>query len=179
VLLAILEEGQLVDGAGHTTSFCDTFVVLTSNLRSSEVVEAACIGELSTPAEVIAHGIAVAKQALCAPPAENGKGKPALWSRLQDGVFGYDLLRRPALPALVASFARRVETNLADEGVIAEVEQSGFVAVLDAWLPQDGEWDGRKARNRFADLALAALARAESGAAAAPAGPGPLRLVAA
>ena len=157
--LAILEEGELADGAGRPVSFSEAFIVLTTNLGASDVVRV--MREGASPAEVAAASRGVAEDLLTADPAEGGRGKPALWSRIQGHVYGFDVLRRVALPAIVAKLADRVEQNLADDDLLVSVDVAAFTARLDAELPPDGDWEGRTVEARFNDLLAAPLAELE------------------
>ena len=104
LLLQILEEGRLTDGRGRQVDFCNTAVVLTSNLGgleatrvSSGVVGFGACAQSSTREE---QALAAARGAL----------PPELWNRLDERIFcpplGRGEVKRIAAHLLAQSSAR-------------------------------------------------------------------------
>lgn len=113
-------------------------------------------GPAPTTEELLAHSKKALRLKLETPPVPRslradegapagGLGSPALWSRLQDSLVGYDYLRRDALKPLVEKSARHLGANFGDEfGIPVRFAVDRFVTTVSDRLPEDGEWDGRK-----------------------------------
>ena len=56
VMLQLLDDGRLTDGKGRTVDFKNTVVIMTSNIGSQFIAEAATSGEISEGAEASGHG---------------------------------------------------------------------------------------------------------------------------
>ncbi len=169
MLLGILDAGRLTDGRGRTVSFENAILILTTNagtgpqssaageLPGAEEVEE-LIGESLAPTgseltvealpetdDLLTCSAKVLKHKLETASKGGGLGSPALWSRLQDSLVGYDYLRRDALETMVRKSCRHLAANLGDEfdlRISFAVER--FVTVISDRLPPDGSWDGRK-----------------------------------
>jgi len=78
---------------------------------------------------------------------ENGRvrpGSPALWSRLQSSLIGYDLLRPAAIEEIVVVSCQRLEENLADEfDIQVSLASEEFAPVIGAKAMEKKKWDGR------------------------------------
>jgi DNA polymerase III delta prime subunit len=142
-LLGILDAGRLTDGRGHTASFENAVLIFTTNLgfrEGEEAVTAAAQG-LSRE-EFIETSEGRVKE-------EITKGKlksPALWSRLQDAMIGFDRLHHHpgTLEEIVDSACRRLQTNLGDEyGIELRLLRDEFLPAVAAEL--GAHWDGRRA----------------------------------
>jgi ATP-dependent Clp protease ATP-binding subunit ClpC len=135
LLLQVLEEGELTDGRGRRVDFCNTVVVLTSNLGGTEATRASSgaigfgAGDREPPREE--RALAAARQAL---PAE-------LWNRLDERIvleaLGREEMGRIAL-RLLSESATRLEAERkirfqADDSVVQHLlEHGGFDASLGA-----------------------------------------------
>jgi len=173
MLLGVLDAGRLTDGRGRTFGFENAILILTTNAGSAqsegrsdgnartEVGETIAVGAATagggewasgnggaTPLgseELLARGAAKLKSRLEKSTLDGGLGSPALWSRLQDSLVGYDYLRRDALKAMIEKSCRHLGANLGDEfGLDVRFAVERFVSVISDRLPPDGEWDGRK-----------------------------------
>lgn len=143
LLLGVLDAGRLTDGRGRTSTFENAIVILTTNVGSGGSDQAKAGGLMSTE-DLLKRSAESVERELKAPPGEGGVGSPALWSRLQDSLVGYDVLRRDALEAIVGKSCRNVASNLGDElDLRIAFEAEGFTAALADRLPPDGRWDGR------------------------------------
>jgi len=104
LLLQVLEEGRLTDGRGRQVDFCNTVVVLTSNLGSFEATRASS-GVMGFGAS--AQAGSREDQALA---AARGALPPELWNRLDERIFFPPLtreaVRRVAQLLLAESSAR-------------------------------------------------------------------------
>ncbi|HEV7771532.1 MAG TPA: AAA family ATPase [Solirubrobacterales bacterium] len=172
MLLGILDAGRLTDGRGRTFGFENAVLILTTNAGSgrsededddnakASVNEPVAVGAtaavggrasgngsgvLLSSEELLARSAAILKSRLEEPAKTGGLGSPALWSRLQDSLVGYDYLRRPALKAMIEKSCRHLGANLGDEfGLDVRFAVDHFASVIADRLPPDGEWDGRK-----------------------------------
>ena len=174
MLLGILDAGRLTDGRGRTVSFENAVLILTTNAGSSQSEKqlpaqaAVAVGSqqaaspvppgpsgipsgngasepLPPTEDLLGSSEAALRAKLETPAKKDGLGSPALWSRLQDSLVGYDYLRRPALKAMVEKSARHLGANLGDEfGIKVRFAVDRFVDTVSDRLPPDGEWDGRK-----------------------------------
>ncbi len=170
MLLGILDAGRLTDGRGRTVSFENAVLILTTNAGSAQSEELARevgvavggavaagddpFGSLSgngvagpppTTEDLLERSQKALRVKLETPATAGGLGSPALWSRLQDSLVGYDYLRRGALKPMVEKSARHLGANLGDEfGIPVKFAVDRFVTTISDRLPGDGEWDGRK-----------------------------------
>lgn len=140
-LLSIVEDGSLRDGRGRDTDFSQCILVITSNHGSRQL-----IGYMRDPAgppptkRFLENSRGLAEEGICAIPRS---GAP-LWSRFADGWIGFDMLRRPAIPDIVAPVARSVEASLgADYRVALAIDHGSLARAVERELPADGYWDGR------------------------------------
>jgi ATP-dependent Clp protease ATP-binding subunit ClpB len=104
VLLQILDDGRLTDGKGRTVSFANTVIVMTSNLGSEHLVEAAGDGEAAREAVMDAVRRAF---------------RPEFINRVDDMVV-FDALNREQLRSIVDIQLRLVAARLAERGLQLE-----------------------------------------------------------
>ena len=135
LLLQILEDGRLTDGRGRQVDFCNTAVVLTSNLGGFEATRASS-GVVGFGAS--ARSPTREEQALAAARAAL---PPELWNRLDERIFfpplGRDEVKRIAAHLLAQSsarlFAERKIRFTADEGVAEHLlDHGGYDPALGA-----------------------------------------------
>jgi ATP-dependent Clp protease ATP-binding subunit ClpC len=124
LLLQILGEGRLSDSVGHTVSFRNTIVILTSNLGAETAGRFVGFGEASLAAEDAHYRKAAA-----------AFFRPELLNRFDQVVpyrpLGHDVIRllaRRVLEQALAreGFVRRGITVLFDEAVVDRLMQLGF-----------------------------------------------------
>ncbi|OFX24502.1 MAG: AAA family ATPase [Anaeromyxobacter sp. RBG_16_69_14] len=135
LLLQILEEGRLTDGRGRQVDFCNTAVVLTSNLGGFEATRASSgvvgFGACERSSTREEQSLAAARAAL----------PPELWNRLDERIFFPPLeraeVKRIAAHLLAQSsarlFAERKILFAADEEVAEHLlEHGGYDPALGA-----------------------------------------------
>ena len=135
LLLQVLEEGRLTDGRGRQVDFCNTVVVLTSNLGGGEATRA------SSGVVGFGAGAATASREEQALAAARAALPPELWNRLDDRIFfaplARDEVRRIAALLLADSSARlfaerRIRYTADDDVADHLLEHGGFDAALGA-----------------------------------------------
>lgn len=142
MLLGILDAGRLTDGRGQTVTFEKTILILTTNAGADELDHST--DRILLPTDELLKQSAEILERNIKESQSSKLGSPALWSRVQDSLVGYDYLRRTALRAMVEKSCRHLEANLGDEfGVWPRFEAGLFADQLDQRLPPDGQWDGR------------------------------------
>ena len=113
LLLQMLEEGELTDGAGQTVSFRETVVLMTSNLGSGSLGGKACGFVRADRQEAAREAVMVAvKRAL----------RPELLSRL-DGVVQFRPLDREHLRAIAVRELERLAEKCREQGVALTWEE--------------------------------------------------------
>ncbi len=155
MLLGILDAGRLTDGRGRTATFENALLILTTNAGSDESVGfKSNLEQAPTTEELLEAATAnleekVKSRWLSLPgeegelPTMNGLGSPALWSRIQTSLVGYDILRHRAFDEIVANACRHLAINLGDEyGLRLGFAEHDFAAIVFEQLPE--AWDGRR-----------------------------------
>jgi DNA polymerase III delta prime subunit len=154
MLLGILDAGRLTDGRGRTATFENALLILTTNAGSDKSVglksnldEAPGTEDLLEASKTSLKEMVTLRR-VKEPEAEGdpltmtGLGSPALWSRIQASLVGYDILRRDAFVEIIANACRHLEVNLGDEsGLRLGFADEDFAAVVFDELPD--AWDGR------------------------------------
>ncbi len=144
LLLAVLDDGRLTDGRGETVHFGEAILLLTTNVGATELREEIAGGALSAT-QLLTKSRAIVKDRLShRTPDGEGLGRPELWSRLQDAVVGFDMLRTATLEPLLQKYCGQIAANLADElDVEPRIASADFVQPFAVYLGADGTWDGR------------------------------------
>jgi DNA polymerase III delta prime subunit len=156
MLLGILDAGRLTDGRGRTATFENAILILTTNAGSDEIDQSKSgldqapgtdevLGRSATRLEELVK-TRRARQDPDLPPGEpvrsEGLGSNALWSRIQDSLVGYDILRREAFDRIVERACTHLGENLGDEyGIRPAFAADRFAARLFERMPD--RWDGR------------------------------------
>jgi DNA polymerase III delta prime subunit len=163
MLLGILDAGRLTDGRGRTATFENALLILTTNAGSTEDEgRKSTLAEAPTTEELLARNEEMLERTVKSreftieqtePGDETGAsiegswrglGSPALWSRIQSSLVGYDLLREGAFEQIVSKACRHLSVNLGDEfGIRIEFAAEKFAPVVFDLL--DDRWDGRSA----------------------------------
>jgi hypothetical protein len=148
LLLGVLDDGRLTDGRGETVRFGEAIVLLTTNIGASELTRLRAAG--ATTEEMLERGEQIVEQRVkhLVPDPDTGElvglNRPELWSRLQDSVVGFDVLRKDALEALTRKYCDQIARNLDDElDLRIELRSETFVPPIAARLDPDEQWDGR------------------------------------
>ncbi len=125
LLLQILDDGRLTDSRGRTVSFKNTVIILTSNVGSHEVKEAAPLGFYSqTEAKEYEDMKSRIEAAL------KKQFKPEFLNRLDDIIIFHKLTREDAVricEKIVSSLARRLETR----GITLKVSRRALSLLVD------------------------------------------------
>src|SRR6187549_2438444 len=164
MLLGILDAGRLTDGRGRTATFENALLILTTNAGSkrgdylkSSLAEAPGTEDLlKQSAESLEQLVKSRRIVIDGDPTEGpvrfeGLGSPALWSRLQDSLVGYDILRRDAFDEIVDRACRHLAENLADEyDLRPRFASELFAPVIFEKMPE--KWDGRSIFPRAQDF---------------------------
>jgi len=141
LLLGILDAGRLTDGRGRTATFENALLVFTTNLGFKGGESKIRYEDPPTPGALLARSAEKLERRISG-QAGDGFGSPALWSRLQGSLVGYDILREEALAAMVDRACENLERNLADElGHRLALDRDGFANEVQAHLTLG--WDGR------------------------------------
>ena len=148
LLLGVLDDGRLTDGRGDTVQFGQAIVLLTTNIGAKELADRLAEGPIGTT-ELIELSTKIARQRISRrlPDGDGelvGLGRPELWSRLQDGIVPFDVLRDGALDRLVGKYCHQLCSNLDDElDVRLTIRHETFVAPVASQLKTEQSWDGR------------------------------------
>ncbi|KJE91730.1 heat shock protein [Capsaspora owczarzaki ATCC 30864] len=121
VLLQILDDGRLTDSQGRTVNFCNTVIILTSNLGSEYLVNGGidANGELKPEAKDRVMG------------AVRGHFRPEFLNRLDDIVI-FTPLDKSHLRQIVQLQLNSLATRLAQRDIQIELDPSGADLVLKA-----------------------------------------------
>ena len=128
VLLQVMEEGRLTDGKGRTVSFCESVIILTSNIGSQYLVD---------PALAPAEARQAAEQEL------RRHFRPEFLNRLSDIIF-FNRLGEDALRRVLQLLLGKEGELLAGRGLRLEVSQAA-----QNWLLKQNdhpEWGARPLR---------------------------------
>jgi len=166
VFLTALEEGRLPAGRGAGTVIGECILVLTSNVGSEEVAARVGGGELPDRATVAAIHRRALERKLLAPLAEGGLELAALWSRLRNHVYVFDLLRAESVPELIGWFGSWVVANARHDWKLnLQYDVQSLTEAVRARLGAPGTWDARDVRDHVErllhDPVRAALAAGE------------------
>ncbi|MBE6577912.1 MAG: ATP-dependent Clp protease ATP-binding subunit [Ruminococcaceae bacterium] len=132
LLLQILEDGRLTDSQGRTVSFCNSIIIMTSNVGTSGISRKTGFGDAHDAAKVQKERITeAAKQTF----------KPELLSRIDEMIVFNDL----SLSSL-----QKIASTMLDE-VVERAHALGFEISFDSsvseMIAQSGMKDGCGARN--------------------------------
>jgi DNA polymerase III delta prime subunit len=157
-LLGILDAGRLTDGRGRTATFENAILLFTTNLGFREDEGAVHSYHDVPPRDEFVEDNAKRLKSVI----ENGSedrlgnvrpGSPALWSRLQSAVIGYDILRADAIEEIITISCQRLEANLGDElelDLVLVAEE--FAPRLAAKAMENEKWDGRSVYSKVQQL---------------------------
>jgi hypothetical protein len=141
LLLGILDAGRLTDGRGRTATFENALLLLTTNLGFRAGESRIRPDDPPTTEALLRRSHEKAEWGLSG-EGENSFGSPALWSRLQGALIGYDILRPPAIAEMVERACDHLERNLADElDRRVPLDRVGFTAEIRSRLSD--QFDGR------------------------------------
>jgi ATP-dependent Clp protease ATP-binding subunit ClpC len=152
-LLGLLDEGRLTDGRGRTVDFCNTLVVMTSNL-GSELYQTAARGSVGF------HPTATdSVPSLEARVLERARGALPLefWNRI-DEVMVFGSLSRDEVTEVARRLLREVSQRLeASQGIVVEFSPAVYRLLLDegGYEPALGARPMRRTVARVVEASLA------------------------
>ena len=103
VLLQLLDDGRLTDGKGRTVDFKNTVIIMTSNIASREIQEAAAEGD---EAEMRSRAMEVLR----------GHFRPEFLNRIDD-IVTFHPLTQEQLSAIVELQAKQLERRLEEHHI--------------------------------------------------------------
>lgn len=162
LFIGILDDGRLTDGRGDTITFENTIVILTTNIGSGLPVPGSVAPELMARYEALNErplmaseeylelSETIVRESLANGWKPGATGSPALLSRLDSGIVGFDVLRHQAVDRIVAKSCTNLAANLEDElEVKVSFDARGFSVALAERLGPEGSWDGRTVGSLF------------------------------
>jgi ATP-dependent Clp protease ATP-binding subunit ClpB len=117
LLLQVLDDGRLTDSMGRTVSFKNTLIVMTSNLGSAAILEAAQEGDASVREAVM--------------EAVHGFFRPEFLNRIDETVI-FRRLDRPAIERIVRLQLAELATRLAERELALEASDQAVSALAEA-----------------------------------------------
>ena len=117
VLLQVLDDGRLTDGQGRTVDFCNTILILTSNIGSQYLLNAG-----DSPTE-----IAQAKEQVLS--AVKTRFAPEFLNRL-DAIVVYNRLTADSLPRILDNMMASIATRLVERDIEIVLDNSEKEQIL-------------------------------------------------
>jgi ATP-dependent Clp protease ATP-binding subunit ClpC len=151
MLLQVLEEGRLTDGAGRAVDFRNTIVIMTANLGQHELARGggAGLGFGRGGEDAAAEGAReVVRRAI------EAHFRPELLNRLDD-VIHFRPLGQPALARVLDLELAEVRSRLAAREIALRVEEDAVAALLES--PRGEEGGARHVRRAVDDRIVSAL----------------------
>lgn len=143
MMLGILDAGRLTDGRGRTASFENSILLLSTNLGFTENDDSG-YALRDHEREVFIEEITKKLKKRIVDGKYGYDGSPALWSRLEGSLVGYDVLRDQALDEITDQSCERLERNLGDEfDIELSLDAAGFRKYVAARVKKKENWDGR------------------------------------
>jgi len=126
VLLQVLDDGRLTDGHGRTVDFCNTIIIMTSNLGSQAILDMVDHG--AEDFEIEAHMRTLLKKTL----------RPELLNRIDETLIFHQLTPGD-LAGIVDIQLRQLSSRLSDRGLSLDVTPEATAAIADeGYDPQFG-----------------------------------------
>jgi ATP-dependent Clp protease ATP-binding subunit ClpB len=119
ILLQVLDDGRITDSQGRTVDFCNTVIVMTSNIGSEHILDVS--GDEAGYEEMRRR----VDQAL------RSHFRPEFLNRLDDMIL-FHTLDRPQLRQIVQIQVKRVQKLLADQKIMLELTHSTLDHIVDA-----------------------------------------------
>ena len=119
ILLQVLDDGRVTDAQGRTVNFCNTIIVLTSNIGSEHMVEVAEDEEeyLETQMKVL--------------EALRSHFRPEFLNRI-DEITMFHTLNRQQLGAIVKIQLKRIEALLAEQKLAIQLSDAALEHIVEA-----------------------------------------------
>ncbi len=119
ILLQVLDDGRITDSQGRTVDFCNTVIVMTSNIGSEHILDVS--GDDARYAEMQQR----VDQAL------RSHFRPEFLNRVDDLIL-FHTLDRPQLRQIVQIQVKRVQKLLADQKISLSLTDSAIDHIVDA-----------------------------------------------
>ncbi|MBW4551208.1 MAG: ATP-dependent chaperone ClpB [Aphanocapsa sp. GSE-SYN-MK-11-07L] len=119
ILLQVLDDGRITDSQGRTVDFCNTVIVMTSNIGSEHILDVS--GDDARYAEMQQR----VDQAL------RSHFRPEFLNRVDDLIL-FHTLDRPQLRQIVQIQIKRVQKLLADQKISLSLTDSALDHIVDA-----------------------------------------------
>ncbi|MCA1950940.1 MAG: ATP-dependent Clp protease ATP-binding subunit [Treponema sp.] len=152
LLLQVLEEGELKDNLGHTVSFRNTVIIMTSNAGAREISRDARLGfnpdtGIMNLEEIRSAALAELKRLF----------NPEFINRVDDIVV-FHALSREQVQAILALEIQELNSRLHDQGYVIQVKQSAQDLLIEkGWDPKYGARPMRRAIQKELEDVLAVL----------------------
>ncbi len=152
LLLQVLEEGELKDNLGHTVSFRNTVIIMTSNAGAREISRDARLGfnpdsGIMNLEEIRSAALAELKRLF----------NPEFINRVDDIVV-FHALNREQVQAILALEIQELNKRLHDQGYSIQVKQSAQDILIEkGWDPKYGARPMRRAIQKELEDVLAVL----------------------
>ncbi|AEJ19389.1 ATP-dependent Clp protease ATP-binding subunit [Gracilinema caldarium] len=152
LLLQVLEEGELKDNLGHTVSFRNTVIIMTSNAGAREISRDARLGfnpdsGIMNLEEIRSAALAELKRLF----------NPEFINRVDDIVV-FHALSREQVQAILALEIQELNKRLHDQGYSIQVKQSAQDILIEkGWDPKYGARPMRRAIQKELEDVLAVL----------------------
>lgn len=124
VLLQVLDDGRLTDSSGRTVDFCNTVIIMTSNLGADHLLRATvdCASKtVSAVSQVDAKELVM--------DAVRKHFRPEFINRLDD-IIVFDPLSRAALERILILQLASIEKRLASRDVLLNIDAMGIEYIL-------------------------------------------------
>lgn len=152
LLLQVLEEGELKDNLGHTVSFRNTVIIMTSNAGAREISRDARLGfnpdsGIMDLEEIRSAALAELKRLF----------NPEFINRVDD-IIVFHALSREQVQAILSLEIQELNTRLHDQGYTIQVKQSAQDILIEkGWDPKYGARPMRRAIQKELEDVLAVL----------------------
>jgi ATP-dependent Clp protease ATP-binding subunit ClpB len=157
ILLQLLDDGRLTDSQGRTVDFKNTVIIMTSNIGSALLVEAAPRGETGSAAEAGSRGEAGSFEEASDRVRSllRDHFRPEFLNRV-DEIIIFRPLDREQLSAIVGLLIGQMESRLAEAGLSLSISDAALGLVAEAgYDPTYGARPLRRALQRLVENPLA------------------------
>ena len=129
ILLQLLEDGRLTDGHGNVVDFCNTVIIMTSNLGTGDIGRNSSIGFRRGEADYEAQR---ARARAAVEDALKRTFRPEFLNRLDETII-FDALTRDDLHSIVELMVAAVQSRLQEHAITLQLSE----AARD-WLVKEG-----------------------------------------
>lgn len=126
VLLQVLDDGRLTDGQGRVVDFKNTLIIMTSNLGSEYILNAADDSDIQDLLETSLK------------PILQGAFKPEFLNRLDDVVV-FDRLKQDQLRSIIQILIQKIQDRLAEHQLTIKVDDKAIeLLIFEGYDPRFG-----------------------------------------